>query len=120
MTPQIGIRADVKEASGVDDLFSDYHRCFTTAVGALEDGVAPRIAAQSLIDGARQVGINNRVSIRCDEAVSPLGFLGEEGGLPLAKGPNSDARSYSRIFSDGNRQVDHLPHGGQRRHSDDR
>ncbi|WP_427501178.1 Ig-like domain-containing protein [Methylomonas sp. MED-D] len=108
---QIGIRAGVKDASGAESTYnSDYLWYFATAVGATADSIAPKVTALSPIDGAGQVGINNRVSIRFDEAVSPLSFLGDDGDQPLAQVPNYDARSYSLSFSDGNRQVSYLPH----------
>jgi hypothetical protein len=105
----IGVRSGLKDATGVaSTYYYDYNWYFTA--GQTEDGIAPKVTALSPTDGATHVGINNRVSIRFDESVSPISFLGDDADLPLAQTPNSDARTYSLSFSDTNRQVTYLPH----------
>ncbi|WP_445370981.1 Ig-like domain-containing protein [Methylomonas sp. HW2-6] len=108
---QIGIRAGVKDASGVAATYnSDYVYYYSTAADALEDTVAPKVTALSPADGAEQVGINNRISMRFDESVNPISFLSDDPDLPLAQVPNYNASTYSLNFSDSNRQVTYIPH----------
>ncbi|MBD9358871.1 Ig-like domain-containing protein [Methylomonas albis] len=105
----VGIRSGLKDAGGTTtEQASDYNWSFRT--GDAEDGIAPKVTALSPADAATNVGINNRISIRFDEAVSPISFLGDDVDLPLAQVPNSDARYYSLSFSDNNRQVTYVPH----------
>jgi len=108
----IGVRSGLKDATGVASTYSSDYNWYFTA-GQAEDGIAPKVTALSPTEGATNVGINNRISIRFDEAVSPISFLGEDADLPLAQTPNYDARSYSLSFSDTNRQVTylHMNHG---------
>jgi hypothetical protein len=105
----IGVRSGLKDATGAASTYNyDYYWSFTA--GQAQDGIAPQVTALSPTEGATNVGINNRISMRFDESVSPISFLGEDADLPLAQTPNSDARYYSLSFSDTNRQVTYLPH----------
>ncbi|WP_198159225.1 Ig-like domain-containing protein, partial [Methylomonas lenta] len=105
----MGIRSGLKDAGGTNSTqISDYNWYFTTS--QTEDGIAPKVTALSPTEGATEVGINNRISIRFDESVSPISFLGDDVDLPLAQVPNYDARTYSLSFSDSNRQVTYVPH----------
>ncbi|UOA08748.1 Ig-like domain-containing protein [Methylobacter sp. S3L5C] len=104
----IGVHSGLKDATGVASNYnSDYQWSFV--VGLSEDGLAPKVTALSPTEAATNIGINSRISIRFDEAVNPISFLGDDTELPLTQTLTSDAR-YSLSFSDTNRQVTYLPH----------
>ncbi|WP_262967382.1 Ig-like domain-containing protein, partial [Methylobacter psychrophilus] len=87
---------------------SDYQ--WTFIAGLSEDGIAPKVTALSPTEAATNIGINSRISVRFDEAVNPISFLGDYTDVPLTQTLSSDARYYSLSFSDSNRQVTYLPH----------
>ncbi|WP_262966154.1 Ig-like domain-containing protein, partial [Methylobacter psychrophilus] len=105
----IGVHSGLKDAAGVASSYnSDYQ--WTFIAGLSEDGIAPKVTALSPTEAATNIGINSRISIRFDEAVNPISFLGDDTNVPLAQTLSSDARYYSLSFSDSNRQVTYLPH----------
>ncbi|MBV5280751.1 MAG: Ig-like domain-containing protein, partial [Actinobacteria bacterium] len=108
-TYNVAISTGLKDATGTP--YSGFGN-YNFSAGLDVDGMAPKVVALTPTDGATNVGINSKMTMRFDEPVSPISFLGADADLPLAQTPTpyEDARYYSLSFTDDNRQVSYVPH----------
>ena len=97
----------VNGARGLDDAsgFFTLSASFTTGVG--EDTGAPSVLSISPPDGAIEVGVNTRVTVRFDEPVNPLTV--SEATLAFT-GPNGEVFPCTISFTNQNRTVIVTPH----------